>query len=79
MSGVIHGKIRGRTIELNEDPGLQEGQEVEVSVKPVDSTQPWGEGIRRSAGCMADDPDFESAMNEIYQDRKIERQEPDLE
>jgi hypothetical protein len=73
---TIQGRIRGRTIELTEDSGLQDGQEVEVQVKAVPTQRAWGEGIRRSAGCMADDPDFEAVMQEIYQERKRERRQP---
>jgi hypothetical protein len=77
MIKTVQGRIRGRTIELAEDLGLQDGQEVRVQVTTV--TPPsatWGEGIRRSAGCMADDPDFESVMQEIYRERKRERRQP---
>ena len=33
MSKKLHGKVHGRTIELEEDLGVPEGQEVEVQVK----------------------------------------------
>jgi hypothetical protein len=33
MSKTMHGKVRGRTIELNEDPGVADGQEVQVQLK----------------------------------------------
>jgi hypothetical protein len=80
MSNMIHGTVHGRTIELAEDLGLQDGQGVEVHVKAVPPPQPWGEGIRRSAVCMADDPDFEAVMNDIYRDRKLERRpQPEFE
>jgi hypothetical protein len=36
MSKTIHGKVRGKTIELDEDLGVPEGQEVEVQVKVVE-------------------------------------------
>ena len=35
MSKTLHGKVHGRTIQLDEDPGVAEGQEVEVVVKVV--------------------------------------------
>jgi hypothetical protein len=74
---TVTGTIRGRTIELADDLGLQDGQEVRVQVTPVPPrTEPWGEGIRRSAGCMPDDPDFDAVMQEIYLERKRERREP---
>jgi hypothetical protein len=40
MSKTIHGKVHGRTIELEEDPGVAEGQEVEVRIKVVPPSQP---------------------------------------
>ena len=33
MTKTFHGRIRGRTIELDEDPGIADGQEVLVQVK----------------------------------------------
>ena len=35
MTKTLHGKVRGKTIELDEDPGVAEGQEVEVLMKVV--------------------------------------------
>jgi len=43
MTKTLHGRVRGKTIELDEDPGVAEGQEVEVQVKVVEppkSSQP---------------------------------------
>jgi hypothetical protein len=50
MSKILHGRIRGRTIELTEELGLVEGQEVEVQLKVVPSAAKWGEGILRTEG-----------------------------
>ena len=35
MTKTIHGRIHGRIIELDEDLGVVEGQEVEVQVKVI--------------------------------------------
>jgi hypothetical protein len=70
MVKFVHGKVHGKTIELDEDLGLADGQEVEVQVKAVPSTRTWGEGLRRSAGALADDPYWDAIMEEIYQARK---------
>ena len=52
LIGVIHGK----TIELEQEPGLPDGQTVAVTVQPLQEKRlPPGEGIRRSAGAWADD------------------------
>ena len=72
MVRVIHGKVRGKLIELDEDLGLAEGQEVEVTVRPISSgasRQP-GEGLLRTEGALADDPYWDAIMEQIYQERK---------
>ncbi len=38
MTKIMHGKVHGRTIELDDDPGVAEGQEVEVQMKVVPTT-----------------------------------------
>ncbi len=51
MTKTIHGKIHGKTIELDEDPGVADGLEVEVqmTVIPPLSTQeaPMTEGLAK--------------------------------
>jgi hypothetical protein len=49
-TGVIHGNI----IELNENLGLPDGEEVEIQVTAKKKRQP-GEGLRRCAGALAND------------------------
>jgi hypothetical protein len=73
MMKVLHGKIHGRTIELEEDPGVSEGQAVEIHMKVVESTGKWGEGILRSAGGWADYPEIDAIMDRIQAERKLER------
>jgi len=74
MTRTLHGKVHGKTIELDEDLGVIDGQEVEVKVKIVPSTKKWGEGLRRCAGALADEwtEEDDRVLNEIYQDRKRE-------
>ncbi len=76
MIQVMHGKIHGRTIELAEDPHLADGQEVEVQVKILPPAKKWGEGILRTAGALADDPDWDAVMEAMYRERKLERRSP---
>ena len=72
---LIHGKIRGRTIELVEDLRLPEGQEVEVLIRVVAKLPPKaGEGLLRTEGALADDIEWDAIMEEIHQTRKLERQ-----
>jgi hypothetical protein len=40
MTKTLHGRVHGRTIELDEDPGVAEGQEVEVQIKVVQQPPP---------------------------------------
>jgi len=53
LRGVIHGKA----IELDEDPGLPEGQEVTVSVEPValPASAEALNALKRAAGGWSDD------------------------
>ncbi len=70
MTKVIQGKVHGRTIELLEDLGLADGQDVEVQVKILSPTRKWGEGILRTAGALADDSHWDAIMEAIHQERK---------
>ena len=38
MAKMIRGIVRGKTIELAEDPGVREGESVEVSVRVIGAT-----------------------------------------
>jgi hypothetical protein len=69
---TTHGRVRGKTIELDEDLGLAEGQVVELQVKVVPQPRPWGEGLRRCAGALANEwtEDDDRILDEIHQDRK---------
>jgi hypothetical protein len=61
VQGVIHGK----TIELDQDLGIAEGQRVKVEVRVASTSRPWREGIRRSAGIAANVPGFEKAFEQV--------------
>jgi len=76
MTKILNGKVRGKTIELTEDLGLKEGQEVEVRVTVLPGARPWGEGLLRCAGALADDAQWDLIMEEIHQARKLERRPP---
>jgi hypothetical protein len=70
MTKTIHGKIHGKTIELDEELGVAEGQEVEVQVTIIQPNKKWGDGILRTAGALADDPYWDAIMEDVYQARK---------
>lgn len=75
LKGIVHG----RTIELDESPGLPDGQEVTVTVQaPMrpDQELPPGEGLRRSAGAWADDIEgLDAYLEWNRQQRKRSRRE----
>ena len=72
MTRTLDGKVHRKTIELDEDLGLAEGQEVEVKVKILGPATKWGDGILRSAGGWADSPELDAIMEKIQRERKLE-------
>lgn len=77
---VLKGVVHGRTIELEDESGLPDGQEVNVIVQPATSVSqlPPGEGIRQSAGAWADDPEgLDQFLEWNRQQLKIGRPEID--
>lgn len=81
MIWTIHGKAHRRTIELEEDLGVAEGQEIEVQIRVIqNSPRKPGDGFIRTEGALANDNEWDTIMDEIYRARKVERQAqvPDL-
>jgi len=72
MSRMIHGRVHGKTIVLEEDTGMPEGQEVEVTLKRVPAKEAWGEGLQRCAGALADEwtEEDDCILAEIHQSRQ---------
>jgi hypothetical protein len=69
MQGIVHGK----TIELDEELGVPDGQKVEIAIQiPATAVpaKPWGEGLRRCAGALADIPGLDEDMEQILRERK---------
>lgn len=58
---TLRGIVHGRMIELENEPGLPDGQSVMVVVQPMNMTKENGEGmapgdgLRRAFGSWADD------------------------
>ena len=73
MDKIIEGVVHGRIIELLDDPGVGEGQKVQVVLSVAPSETMRGDGIRRTAGALADDADRDRIMAEIHEGRKGER------
>jgi hypothetical protein len=74
MTRAVHGTVRGKIIELDEELGVADGQHVEVEVRAVEPAQKWGEGILRTAGALSDDPHWDEIMQVVHDARKVERQ-----
>ena len=70
MTKTLRGIIQGKTIELLQNPGLEDGYAVEVEIRPIASREERIEALQRAAGSMADDPEFEAIMEEIQEDRR---------
>jgi hypothetical protein len=66
----MHGKAHGRTIELDEDLGVADGEEVEIQVMVRRKTRVPGEGVLRTEGALAGDEEWDGIMVDIYQERK---------
>jgi hypothetical protein len=68
VQGIIHGK----TIELSEDPGVADGQQVEITIRTLPTPRSWGEGLRRCAGAFAADwtEEDDRILEAIHQERK---------
>jgi hypothetical protein len=81
MVRQVQGVIHGRTIELTEDPGVEDGQQVEIIIKTIPPPRPWGEGLRRCAGAFAADwtEEDDRILEEIYQERKRDARKEILE
>ncbi|MDB5331098.1 MAG: hypothetical protein JWP03_2249 [Phycisphaerales bacterium] len=72
-SDVLKGTVRGKTIELDHEPGLPDGQTVSVVLHP---TLPPGEGLRRAFGAWAQESEeLDRFLEEIRRDRKQDRNE----
>jgi len=72
--GVVHGK----TINLDHEPGLPDGQRVTVTVEPVPAREklPPGEGLRRAFGGWADDAEeLDKYLEWNRQQRKLARRD----
>jgi hypothetical protein len=82
MTKTLHGIVHGKTIELDEDLGVVDGQEVEVQVKMIRPRKRlpgpppgWQPGRpSTTAGMLADSwtEEDDRILEEIYRDRKRE-------
>src|SRR5687767_6969586 len=71
---VLRGVVHGNVIELEENSGMSDGQAVEIVVRRV-SHRPTGEGLRRTAGALAHDEEWDGIMEEVQRGRREDRRE----
>lgn len=77
MIRILRGRAHGRTIELDEDLDVADGQEVEIEVRAIfKATGAPGEGFLRTEGALQDDDEWDGIIAEIHQARKLERRFP---
>lgn len=73
-SHIHRGIVHGRMIELVDDTGLPDGQEVAVVLSPVTNgltDAPIGEGLRRAFGAWAEDSaELDDFLREIRRNRR---------
>ncbi|HZZ43299.1 MAG TPA: hypothetical protein VFE58_10205 [Tepidisphaeraceae bacterium] len=75
VSNILKGVIHGKTIELERDLGLPDGQAVSVALQANLST---GEGLHRAFGAWAGESfELDLFLESIRQDRTHERSELD--
>ena len=82
MNTTLQGIVHGKTIELEEDPGIADGQKVQVQIavcspkKKLPGPPPgWKPGQpSKTAGLLADcwTEEDDRILEEIYRDRKRE-------
>ena len=78
MTKVLRGVVHGKTIQLEDDPGLEDGRSVEVILQPKRLPGPppgWKPGSAESAAGLLSSrwtEEDDRILQEIYQDRKRE-------
>ena len=82
---VFKGTVHGKTIELERELGIPDGQEVTVTVRPFSPAKDApgrlapGEGIRRSSGAWSEDAEeLDCYIESVYERRRV-MQRQDLE
>jgi hypothetical protein len=77
---MIRGFVRGKSIELENDTGLPDGQAVAITVRPLSGDQQTltvGEGLKRAFGGWGDDAeDLDEFLEWNRRQRKVSRAEP---
>jgi hypothetical protein len=80
MPRTVHGRVHGKTIELDEDLGVPDGQELLVTVEPLTPAGAGhlapGDGLRQAFGAWAEDAaELDEFLEWNRQQRKVGRGE----
>jgi hypothetical protein len=80
MPTTLRGTVHGKTIELEAESGLPDGQHVTVRLEPAPQQQPAPESpleaLKRAAGSWSDDPQgLDRFLEWNRQQRKINRRD----
>ena len=77
MAVTVKGIVHGKTVELEQSPGLPDGQEVTVTLAPADPKPcTAGEGLRQAFGGWAEDSQgLDDYLDWARRQRKIGRRE----
>jgi len=67
MSEQIEGTVHGKTVELSRDPGLEDGQRVEVVLVPVN---PKSSSSISAAGMLAEESGLDEPLRAVERQRK---------
>lgn len=72
MIQKVEGIVRGKSIEIAEELGLQDGERVELTVERVArGTDPARRNVKRSAGISAEDEqEFDDIFEQLERERK---------
>jgi hypothetical protein len=74
-SNLLNGVVHGRTIQLEQESGLPDGSQVQVSIQPAAGK---GDGIRKSFGAWADGgEELDKFLEDLRQARADDRR-PEL-
>jgi hypothetical protein len=71
---VLRGTVHGNVIELEDNAGISDGEQVEIIVRRVTpKSSQHGEVFLRTEGALADDSEWDAIMEKIQQSRRQER------
>jgi len=78
MKTTVRGVVHGKTIELEQAPGLPDGQQVGVTIEPLPAAGsgplPPGEGLQRAFGAWATDAEeLDTFLQWNREQRKVGR------